>query len=445
MGIEIQSEAQDAAPFLDFVKSLLIGAAREARVEEVYVIRIDNWFDRKWLGFSGKRLVAKSPGRHEKNLLSVVPAHREELTLPPFSPNRVRGWRSFAWSAYAGEFVSSPAELVPHRWQNSQDNLNRRVSELGDSLGLFWFSGQSEPNGRGSAMFYVSKDGATNAWYAQISDEANWSRTAVTGISQERLDEFVRIGMGMRLEEETRKLPEEAALSRQLVRAIESGQLSEVSELIAGDVQLEQRDERGRTPFLTAISAGHWDAAKLLLDNGANPFQQDYRDFGALHLCGWKTERESQLQELLHQLLGKGVHIESRTRQGWTPLSLACWRGNLQTITTLLDEGAELGTTDKERQTPLHLACWKGEEEVVRLLLERGAKVSARDKDRETPLFEAVRSGSAECIRLLHGAGASVTVKSKKGRTPLVYAKAYKHAEVEQLLRELGASDDERN
>lgn len=66
---------------IDFKRTcfrLIGGLVKEFQPKELYVCRVDNWFDSKWLNFSGKTLGA-------------VPMWKKEVTIPPFHPNRIVG------------------------------------------------------------------------------------------------------------------------------------------------------------------------------------------------------------------------------------------------------------------------------------------------------------------------------------------------------------------
>src|SRR5690242_3368463 len=50
----ITPSATDACAFVDRVDRLLVGLACVARPTAIHVVKIDNWFGPKWLGFSHK-------------------------------------------------------------------------------------------------------------------------------------------------------------------------------------------------------------------------------------------------------------------------------------------------------------------------------------------------------------------------------------------------------
>src|ERR1044071_4931903 len=58
---------------------------------EVFMIRIDNWFDLKWLDFSGRGRVAfgQYTGMPDDPDTALDEFRQSNKTFPPFSPNRV--------------------------------------------------------------------------------------------------------------------------------------------------------------------------------------------------------------------------------------------------------------------------------------------------------------------------------------------------------------------
>lgn len=438
MSFEIEDETGDDDAYIQLVRETVAGAVKASHVEEVYVVRIDNWFDRKWLKFSGIKTVPFESGvllREE----ALAGCHKSSLTMPPFHPNRVESWRYYSWNGYSGEFVRGLGKFVPHRRQMSESNLDRRVVDVSNSVAFVWYTGNTKLNGRGSLMMYLAREGETDAWFASLVRDGEWKVQSAAGIALDYMHAFAAEGRSIAQELNGRIRCEEEALSRELHRAIDKADLVRMSELIAGDVDLEGRDKLGRTALLHALYEAHWDLAKHLLVAGANPFQQDYQGYGALHMCCFDAERGPEDEPVLGLLLEKGIDVNARKQSGATPLMTAAGNVRPACVKMLLQGAAELEAKDQDRETALHYACRREASEVVQLLIEAGAKVGARDKLRSTPIFKAVRRGDLASVKLLHAAGASVRVKNKLGWTPLLIAEHCKHVEVIELLKSLGA------
>ena len=78
-------------------------------------------------------------------------------------------------------------------------------------------------------------------------------------------------------------------------------------------------ERRYATPLFIACQEGHVEAARLLLEKGAD--------------------------------------VNRPTEKGWTPLFIACWKGHVDAARLLLEKGADVDRADEERRTPLWIAC----------------------------------------------------------------------------------------
>ena len=139
---------------------------------------------------------------------------------------------------------------------------------------------------------------------------------------------------------------------------------------LLGKLSHDEADEHGRTPLWKACYEGHVDAARLLLE--------------------------------------KGAEVDKANEWGGTPLYAACWKGHVDAARLLLDKGAEVDRANKYLNkfcvTPLHIACQNGHVEAVRLLLDNGAavdRVDRADKYGVTPLYIAKYQGHSSIVALL--------------------------------------------
>ena len=169
--LEIDAQDTDAPEFIEAVRECVTGALAAATAESAFVVKIDNWFGPKWMGFSHKFLGALGVGS-------------SDLVVPPFVPNRVVS-ETFLLRAAEGSLERAHAPRPLHRWQPSQRNADRRVRLLFPSTALFWWSGASRPNGRGSLMAYLPATEGHVPWYLELSNLARgWAATEHVGITE---------------------------------------------------------------------------------------------------------------------------------------------------------------------------------------------------------------------------------------------------------------------
>ncbi|KAH9022812.1 ankyrin repeat-containing domain protein [Lactarius hengduanensis] len=129
------------------------------------------------------------------------------------------------------------------------------------------------------------------------------------------------------------------------------------------------------------------------------------------------TRRHPRAKRRLRLLLDHGANVHAEDEDKWTPLHLASFKGNTETVRLLLDRGANADSKNKDGRSPLHEASSKGRKNTVRLLLDHGANAIAEDNGGWTPLHVASSEGETETVRLLLGRGASADAKDNEGRT----------------------------
>jgi ankyrin repeat protein len=183
---------------------------------------------------------------------------------------------------------------------------------------------------------------------------------------------------------------------------------------------------RGGTALMMAAGEGHLEAARVLLDAGAN--------VNAREVSGWTPLLLAALldhAEVIRLLGERGADLSVVTREGDTALLLATsfYRQRYEAALAVLDLGAEVRVQSKnDQQTPLHqVAHWtmnepNAEQQTITLaqrLLEAGAKVDARDYIRRTPLHLAAERGNVRLAQLLLNHGANINARDHQNSSPL--------------------------
>lgn len=180
--------------FSDFKKTrfrILRGLVKEFEPKELYICRVDNWFDSKWLNFSGKTLGA-------------VALWKKEITIPPFHPNRITGEGIFDRQSDATEesctYKLRKGAPYIHVEQASGENLNRKIKYISSDALFVWQSENTEHNACGCIMAYVIRDNEIVTFYASMQNTATqdepdkWIFHKVAGISQAQLTNYVNKG-----------------------------------------------------------------------------------------------------------------------------------------------------------------------------------------------------------------------------------------------------------
>lgn len=124
--------------------------------------------------------------------------------------------------------------------------------------------------------------------------------------------------------------------------------------------------------------------------------------------------------------------------QDWFDFHNAARHGDMIVINYLAStKNFSVDTRDPDDWTPLHVAAWYNQVETVELLLDYGADVNARTKFDWTPLHCAALQGSIDCVRILLDNGAEVLAQTKRNDTPITFALKKNHTSVVTYLKAL--------
>lgn len=170
-------------------------------------------------------------------------------------------------------------------------------------------------------------------------------------------------------------------------------------------------------PLRLAIKNGHYDTAKLLLENGANP--------NTHYFLGSEINLVNPLDvRFLELLLKFGADPNARDRSGLTPLMKASRHPHgLDSVQLLLKYGAHADALASERhdyRSVLHYAVLSSNMRIVNLLLEHGAKVVfPANYKKPTPLDFAILRGNPTMVKFLLDIGADVNATSPLIGSPL--------------------------
>jgi hypothetical protein len=152
----VNSAETDDRTFIAMVNSVAHGIVnRSGAPNELWIIHIDNWFDHKWLGFSGTgRVDFAAVGDKIFTARVVFSGAKRRLNFPPFSPNRVLEQKLFVRTG--NDYSETPVHVRPHAAEKrpSETNLQVTLQEFSRSASFLWYSGNTLANGKGSVMVY---------------------------------------------------------------------------------------------------------------------------------------------------------------------------------------------------------------------------------------------------------------------------------------------------
>lgn len=126
-----------------------------------------------------------------------------------------------------------------------------------------------------------------------------------------------------------------AQLQIMALDAARSGDMQLLATMIKAGMPVNLSDAKGNSLLMLATYHGHEEAARMLIEYGAE--------------------------------------LERRNNHGQTPLGGVAFKGNLQLVKVLLDAGADINSDNGGGKTPLMFAAMFGHRHVVEHLLACGA------------------------------------------------------------------------
>ena len=173
------------------------------------------------------------------------------------------------------------------------------------------------------------------------------------------------------------------------------GKTNELSALLRADPSLvNARDGMGRTPLHCATIASEIDAAKQLIQAGA--------------------DLSAQTTKPIFDHSSRSIYLSTPGfPAGTTPLHLASMFGNADLIGLFLHSGAAVGQPNGDGETALHLAARQWQTNALQLLIVAHAPLDATNHAGHTALWAAVEAGVWQNVESLFKAGAQAKTASQ--------------------------------
>ncbi|HEX7181180.1 MAG TPA: ankyrin repeat domain-containing protein [Thermoanaerobaculia bacterium] len=252
-----------------------------------------------------------------------------------------------------------------------------------------------------------------------------------------------------------------------LFRCVRMGDEKNLQALDLEKVNLEARDERGRTALLEAAEKGQAAMVGALLAAGASSEVRALNGDTALKLAAASGSRPALAMLVEHterdeaadtaallaaaergHAAAVGLLVEKTDARingigtGRVPLVVAAARGHFQVVATLLELKADIDKRAANGQTALTAARLHGHQQIVAFLEGHGAQATAGDVD----LLVAASDGDLTAVRRLLAPPRSVNLDARDGvgRTALMRACEKDHVHVVEALLAHAETDLEK-
>ncbi len=139
----------------------------------------------------------------------------------------------------------------------------------------------------------------------------------------------------------------------------------------------------------------------------------------------------TEVQELMKQ---NPDVINQINENGFSPLILACYRGNTPVAEFLITHVKNMNYASGEG-TALTASVFKGDRNLTHKLLQNNADPNVANSSGVTPLIYAVQSQNKEMVELLLKNKANKTLSDKQGKTVFEYALFSKNQDIINLLK----------
>ena len=237
-------------------------------------------------------------------------------------------------------------------------------------------------------------------------------------------------------------------LSEDLKKAVESGDLITLKELIKKGADVNEIDEKFNTSLIYAAKQSNMEIIRELINAGADVNYSDNDSLTPLQYAVLAGDKKA-----VKEFINSGADINYRTRNGNSALNMAIDKKQIEIANLLLDENADITSRNNKKETCLFLAAKSKNkalaERIINILkniiksgeilgnyygntrlLEAAALetiggsnsggevnllnyINWRDVHDFTPLMEAAKNGDLKIVQLLVEAGANVNLKKK--------------------------------
>jgi uncharacterized protein len=210
----------------------------------------------------------------------------------------------------------------------------------------------------------------------------------------------------------------------QFFEAIKAGNVDEVKKLVTGNPALKDaRDANGASAILVATYNMKPDVVNALVELGAPV------DIFEASVLG----QVDRIQEILKV---NPARVSEHAPDGFTPVALASFFGQLAAVKALIAAGANVNAAAKNglKVQALHAAVAGRNLEIVKAVLDAGGDPNAQQQAGFRPMHEAGSNANRKLAEMLLQHGADPSLLNDEGKSAIDFAREKGHAEFADWL-----------
>ncbi|XP_071094922.1 putative ankyrin repeat protein RF_0381 [Haliotis cracherodii] len=177
-------------------------------------------------------------------------------------------------------------------------------------------------------------------------------------------------------------------------------------------IDIESRGAFEETPLMFAAEFGKGEVFSYLMEIGANISKVDRGSENILHL----SCKGGNVEIVDYVLKQNVIDLNSREKEGMTPLLLSAYLGESDAFDLLIGRGADISSVNDFGDNILHFSCRGGNVDIVKYVLKQNVvDIESRDNEGMTPVLLAAFWGKRDAFDLLIGRGADTKVVNING------------------------------
>lgn len=167
------------------------------------------------------------------------------------------------------------------------------------------------------------------------------------------------------------------------------------------NINVDTKDELGRTPLFDLVRHGRYHEAKILIDFGANVNALDNNNRTPI----FEAAEFSDVM-MVSRLKDWGATLDALNSKGKTPLFYAAEYGKTAVVAYLLGlKEVNINAQDVKGKTVLFDPARNGRKDIVELLVKNEINVNLTDNDGNTAKSYAAKLGREDIVKILDNAG----------------------------------------